>query len=92
MNKTTGLTKDVGYQVGARKTISIQLEEAWEWMFSTSGIKIWLGLNEPNNFKITCYTKRHSNQGDGAQGPISRQNDLATGQLGKFIDPAGETD
>ncbi len=38
----TGKTKDAGFQVGARKTFSIPLEEAWNFITS-EGLSIWLG-------------------------------------------------
>lgn len=40
---TTGLTKDAGYEVGVSKTYQVSLHEAWNYMFSYEGIKIWLG-------------------------------------------------
>ena len=41
--KEVGLTKDVGYQFGKRKTFDLSLEDAWEFMFSNEGLSIWLG-------------------------------------------------
>lgn len=43
MTQAIGKTKTVGYQLGIRKTFPIQLEEAWDFMFSEDGLKIWLG-------------------------------------------------
>jgi len=40
---TIGLTKDADYQIGVRKTYAISLHEAWNFLFSTDGIKLWLG-------------------------------------------------
>ncbi len=38
-----GKTKDVGFQVGARKTFNIRLEKAWDFITSSSALAIWLG-------------------------------------------------
>jgi hypothetical protein len=40
---TTGLTKDTGFQIGVQKTYPISLHEAWNYIFSYDGIKLWLG-------------------------------------------------
>lgn len=40
---TIGLTKDANYQIGVRKTYAISMHEAWNFIFSTDGIKLWLG-------------------------------------------------
>lgn len=42
--KIVGETKDAGFQFGLRKTFYISFEEAWDFMFSTNGLKIWLGM------------------------------------------------
>ena len=38
-----GQTKDVGFQLGARKTFHVSKEVAWNFLFSNNGLKIWLG-------------------------------------------------
>lgn len=38
-----GKTKDVGFQVGARKTFNIRLEKAWDFITSSNALTIWLG-------------------------------------------------
>lgn len=45
MNDTTtiGQPKDLDYQIGVKKTYAISLHEAWNFIFSTDGIKLWLG-------------------------------------------------
>ena len=43
MNKIIGQTKDAGFQFGLRKTFSVSLESAWDFMFSEQGLKTWLG-------------------------------------------------
>jgi len=49
MEKPIGLTKQRGFQVGARKTFPIPLEQAWEFLLSPEGGKFWLG--EPEESK-----------------------------------------
>lgn len=51
MEKQIGQTKDIGFQFGIRKTIPISTEKAWDFLFSESGLKIWLG-NLKNELEI----------------------------------------
>lgn len=39
----TGLTQNSGYQVGARKTIDVPPEKAWDYLLSPMGLNSWLG-------------------------------------------------
>ena len=41
--KPTGLTKDTGWQIGLRRTLSIPAPVLWDWMLSPDGITVWLG-------------------------------------------------
>lgn len=41
--KHVGQTKDAGFQIGARKTAAIPLEEAWDLLISPGGLRVWLG-------------------------------------------------
>jgi uncharacterized protein YndB with AHSA1/START domain len=50
MNRPTGLTKDVGFQIGVRRTMSIPLEDAWRTLTSLQGVNIWLGATESFDF------------------------------------------
>ena len=43
MDNQLGKTKDVGFQFGIRKTISISTEKVWNFLFLEKGLKIWLG-------------------------------------------------
>jgi hypothetical protein len=51
MKKQIGKTKDVGFQFGIRKTLPVSSEKAWDFLFSESGLKIWLG-NLKNSLEI----------------------------------------
>jgi uncharacterized protein YndB with AHSA1/START domain len=42
--RPTGLTKDVGYQIGVRRTLPIQHEDAWRLLTSDQGVRLWLGV------------------------------------------------
>ena len=46
MENQIGKTKDVGFQFGIRKTISVSTEKVWNFLFSKNGLKIWLGTLE----------------------------------------------
>ena len=51
MNQETGKTKDVGFQVGARKVFSVSLNTAWRYILSPEGINHWLGTLSVYNLK-----------------------------------------
>lgn len=56
--KNIGLTKDVGWQFGLRKTFPYAQQYLWDFMFSNKGLKIWLGnLNEKLEIKKSFKTK-----------------------------------
>ncbi len=48
MGNQIGKTKDVGFQFGIRRTIHVSTEKVWDFLFSSNGLKIWLGklMNE----------------------------------------------
>lgn len=63
--KPVGLTKDVGWQFGLRKTFPYSQEYLWDFMFSGIGLKIWLGeLKEELEIKTAYKTK------DGIEGLV----------------------
>lgn len=41
--KPVGKTRDTSYQVGARKTITVKGEKAWDYLTAGEGIRVWLG-------------------------------------------------
>lgn len=43
MEKQTGLTQTVGFQFGLRKTFPIPAATLWDFLFSESGLALWLG-------------------------------------------------
>jgi hypothetical protein len=56
--KPVGLTKDVGWQFGLRKTFPYPQKFLWDFMFSDKGLKIWLGkLNKELELKKNYKTK-----------------------------------
>ncbi len=42
MERPIGLTKDVGWQFGIRRTIPSSKEKVWDFMFSNVGEQIWM--------------------------------------------------
>ena len=63
MEKPAGKTKDVGFQFGLQKTFSVSAQKAWDFMFSDTGLKIWLGDIE-NSLEL----KREYQTKDGING------------------------
>ncbi len=49
--RPVGLTKDVGFQIGVRRTLPLQLEAAWQLLTSAGGRGIWLGA--PGDISLT---------------------------------------
>ncbi len=41
--RAVGQTRDVGFNVGARHTFPLTTEQAWDWVTSAAGVKLWLG-------------------------------------------------
>jgi hypothetical protein len=54
MDKTriVGQTRDVGFEVGVRKTLPVSVGKAWEFLFSIAGLSIWLGKIPPGTFEL----------------------------------------
>jgi hypothetical protein len=51
-DKIIGQTKDVGFQIGVRKTFNISIEIAWDFLFSDKGLSIWLGKISIENLEL----------------------------------------
>lgn len=49
--KPVGLTRDVGWQIGARRTYDVDLKDAWNWLTSSEGVRAWLGEPEELHFE-----------------------------------------
>lgn len=50
--KLIGQTKDVGFQLGIRRTFPISYDKAWDLLFSDNGLKIWIGELISGDFSI----------------------------------------
>jgi uncharacterized protein YndB with AHSA1/START domain len=48
--KPVGLTKDSSYQFGLRRTFAISPQQAWQFLTSEEGIRLWLG--EATGFRL----------------------------------------
>ncbi len=42
-DRSVGQTRDTGFQVGVRRTLSIPLADAWQLLTSREGARLWLG-------------------------------------------------
>ncbi len=47
-----GLTKDAGFQIGARKTFPVSLEKAWDFVVSDEGTRLWLDTTDLSKIEI----------------------------------------
>ena len=61
-----GQTKDVGFQIGARKTLAISHKQAWDLITSEAGLKLWLG--DAPDFRLEKGATYHTH--DGAEGEV----------------------
>ena len=66
LKRPVGLTKDVGWQIGVRRTVPLSVEEAWDLLFSKEGLKVWLG----DTAKITFTRNEPYQLKDGTTGEI----------------------
>src|SRR5512133_734709 len=61
-----GQTKSVGFEFGLRRTFTIQLSRAWQFLTSEEGIRLWLG--EVKGFRLEKGCAYQST--DGATGTV----------------------
>jgi uncharacterized protein YndB with AHSA1/START domain len=65
MTKTVGLTKDVGWEIGCRKTFPVSAHTAWDFMFSDEGLALW-----PGRLDQEIAVKESYKTSNGAEGVI----------------------
>jgi uncharacterized protein YndB with AHSA1/START domain len=41
--RPVGLTRDAGWQIGVSRTFPVSIEQAWDFLLSSSGLRLWLG-------------------------------------------------
>jgi len=63
--RMAGKTKDCGWQAGMRRTLPIQMKDAWQLLTSKEGVAIWLGGGAEVEFKKgTCYQLSDGTSGE----------------------------
>jgi uncharacterized protein YndB with AHSA1/START domain len=63
--KPVGLTKDAGYQIGARRTLQASHARIWELVFSAEGLNLWLGAQDDIHLEPGhAYTLADGTQGE----------------------------
>jgi activator of HSP90 ATPase len=50
--KVVGLTKNVGFQFSITKTCAVSVDAAWDFLLSESGIALWLGTINFDDFEL----------------------------------------
>jgi uncharacterized protein YndB with AHSA1/START domain len=65
--KIVGQTKNVGFQIGVRKTLPISIDIASDFLFSDEGLEIWLGKINVGRLEINGDYKTK----DGIEGRVS---------------------
>jgi uncharacterized protein YndB with AHSA1/START domain len=65
-HSTVGKTKDVGYEIGVRRTFEVSVDHAWAVITSPKGLAAWLGTGAPTLDKGVEYQTR-----DGAHGKVT---------------------
>ena len=61
-----GQTKDIGFQIGVRRSLPIELEQAWQLITSLKGLSIWLG----NTHKLDFTKGAEYKLDDGSTGEV----------------------
>ncbi|OBZ14923.1 ATPase [Bacillus sp. FJAT-27264] len=51
-SKIVGQTSSAGFQIGVRRTLPISADQAWAFLTSPEGAKLWLGSTPPLEFAI----------------------------------------
>jgi uncharacterized protein YndB with AHSA1/START domain len=64
--KPIGLTKMAGFEFGLRKSLSISVHQAWQFLTSPTGIRTWLGASP--DFALLKGAVYHT--ADGASGIV----------------------
>jgi uncharacterized protein YndB with AHSA1/START domain len=67
-----GLTKDVGFQIGVRRTLPICQRDAWQLLTSQRGLSIWLG--EVSKLNIAKGSKYQLPDGTEGEIRVYKQN------------------
>lgn len=63
--RPVGRTRDVGFQIGVRRTFTLPLEEAWRLVLSENGLEIWLGaISNPDLAEGTQYQLPDGTRGE----------------------------
>jgi len=65
--KVVGQTKDVGFQIGVRKTLDVPVETVWDFLFSEAGLSTWLGKISLENFETNKLYKTK----EGIEGKVN---------------------
>lgn len=63
MTKPVGLTKDVGWEIGCRKTFPVSAHQAWDYMFSDEGLATWLGKTQQEVAIKESYSTTNGTEG-----------------------------
>lgn len=50
--RAVGQTKDVGFEIGVRKTFPVSRVDLWNFLSSAQGIQIWLGIFDAANLEL----------------------------------------
>ncbi|MBB6733831.1 SRPBCC family protein [Cohnella zeiphila] len=65
-DKTVGLTRTTGYQIGVRRTLPVARDRIWSYLLSPEGLKAWLG----DLAKLELEPGRAYRTGDGSVGEV----------------------
>lgn len=50
-DKPVGLVAGAGYQIGVRRTLPVSAEQAWEYLISPKGVRLWTGGAIPSRWE-----------------------------------------
>ncbi len=57
VKRVVGLTKNVGFQFSITKTCTVSVDEAWDFLLSESGVSMWLGNINFDDFELNNLLK-----------------------------------
>ena len=70
-DRPTGLTRDVGWEIGVSRTITAPLDVVWAFLTSDAGVAIWLG----SDVSLPTAAGESYQTSDGTEGEIRSYHD-----------------
>jgi uncharacterized protein YndB with AHSA1/START domain len=71
--REVGRTRSAGYQFGIRRTFPVTQEEAWTYLLSPEGLRLWLG--DLDNLDLTIKGTYRTKEGTSGEIRVAKPNE-----------------